>query len=94
MVPQNASFDKYLPSWSQLDDPEGFAGPWGPRTTEPRAACYNFTQFRPATVRHECNWNGPSWPFETSKMIAGMANLLIDYPEQSAVNKTGFMEQK
>jgi hypothetical protein len=26
-------------------------------------------------------------------MISGMASLLIDYPDQTAVNKTSFMQQ-
>ena len=30
--------------------------------------------------RHDDNWNGPSWPFETSKMLTGYANLLNDFP--------------
>ena len=41
-----AAFTKYLPAWKQLSDPQGFAAPWGPRTAELRAPCYNFTQFR------------------------------------------------
>ena len=39
----------------------------------------------------ECNWNGPSWPFETSKLITGMASLLLDYPPQSAVTPADFI---
>jgi hypothetical protein len=27
-----------------------------------------------------CRWDGPSWPYETSQTLTGLANLLIDYP--------------
>eukprot|EP01051_Picozoa_sp_SAG22_P018309 SAG22_NODE_3045_length_1990_cov_1.758858_3_plen_38_part_00 len=29
--------------WSSLFDPDGFAGPFGLRTAERRAACYNYS---------------------------------------------------
>lgn len=35
---------------------------------------------------HECNWNGPSWPYETSRVLTAMANLLNNYPSQTAVD--------
>ncbi len=40
------------------------------------------TQYRydQATGRPECQWNGPSWPFQTSQALTGLANLLDDYP--------------
>ena len=80
-------------AWQQLSDPQGFRAKWGPRTTELRAPCYNYTQFKSPTTRHECNWNGPTWPFETSKLISGMASLLLDYPTQAVVTREAFMEQ-
>ena len=79
-----SSAAKYAAAFEQLADPQGFAGPWGVRTCELRAPCYNYTQFRPATQRHECNWNGPSWPYETCKALTGLANLLNDYPAAAA----------
>lgn len=60
----------------QAIDPEGFAAEWGPRTAERRSPYYNFTCDSPST------WNAPSWPFETCKLLAGLANLLNDYPPQ------------
>jgi hypothetical protein len=85
------SFEKFVPSWKQVSDPNGFAAPFGPRTVELRTPCYNFTQFRSWSTRHECNWNGPSWPFETSKLLTGMASLLLDYPAQTSVKAADFM---
>ena len=43
---------------------------WGPRTCERRSPCYNFS------TEAQCNWHGSSWPFETSKTLTGLANLL------------------
>ena len=34
---------------------------------------------RRSTGLRECQWNGPSWPFQTSEALTGMANLLDDY---------------
>ncbi len=76
----------YSRAWAQLWDPQGFYAPWGPRTAERRHPCYNYT------VAHECTWNGPSWPYETSRLLAGLANLLQDYPPQSVVGPADFWE--
>ena len=66
-------------AWSQLLDPQGFASAYGPTTAERRSPWF----------MHEagncCRWDGPSWPFATSQTLTGMANLLDDYPAQSAV---------
>jgi hypothetical protein len=34
-----------------------------------------------------CHWDGPTWPFDTSMILTGLANLLQDYPAQSFVTK-------
>jgi hypothetical protein len=60
----------------QLRDPAGFGAAWGPRTCERRSPCYNFS------TEAQCNWHGSSWPFETSKTLSGLANLLQGYPPQ------------
>ena len=66
----------YLPpaahdiAWSQLFDPNGFAGRYGPTTAERRSPRFRFT------FPHECLWNGPSWPFATTQTLVAMANLL------------------
>ncbi|MER5641146.1 RICIN domain-containing protein [Kitasatospora sp. NPDC002227] len=48
-------------------------------------------QASPAVQHHDdtncCHWNGPSWPFDTSAILTGMANLLQDYPAQGYVTK-------
>ena len=46
---------KYASAFRQLEDAEGFGAAWGPRTTERRSSCYNFSNSA------QCNWNGGSW---------------------------------
>ncbi|HEY3818483.1 MAG TPA: discoidin domain-containing protein [Polyangiaceae bacterium] len=45
----------------------------------------------PAVQNHDdtdcCHWDGPTWPFDTSMILTGLANLLQDYPAQSFVTK-------
>ncbi|MES2739909.1 MAG: RICIN domain-containing protein [Pseudomonadota bacterium] len=70
----------------QLFDPQGFAATYGPTTAERRSRWYY----------HEanngcCRWNGPSWPYETSQVLTGVANLLIDYPAQPVVNAGDYL---
>jgi hypothetical protein len=57
--------------FSQLFDPQGFAAPWGLRTAERRAACYNYS------FTHGDCWTGPSWPYETARVLTAAANVLL-----------------
>eukprot|EP00929_Paragymnodinium_shiwhaense_P095082 TRINITY_DN56042_c0_g1_i1.p1 TRINITY_DN56042_c0_g1~~TRINITY_DN56042_c0_g1_i1.p1 ORF type:complete len:246 (+),score=14.70 TRINITY_DN56042_c0_g1_i1:73-738(+) len=66
--------------WRQLFDDHGFAARWGLRTAELRSQCYNYSY-----VHRDC-WNGPSWPYETARVLTGAANLLNDYPDQTALS--------
>jgi hypothetical protein len=67
----------YLPearfdvAWTQLMDPKGFFAPFGPTTVEQRDP-----RFAIAYTGHECQWNGPSWPYSTSITLTALANLL------------------
>ena len=47
---------------------------------------YYMRQFRydGATGLAECQWNGPTWPFQTTQALTGMANLLHDYHQDVA----------
>ena len=67
----------YEVAWKQLMDPKGFQAPFGPTTAEQR-----HPGFRISYTGHECQWNGPSWPFATSITLTAMANVLHDYPQQ------------
>ena len=72
-------FDSLIPSerapaffamWDQLFDDNCFQAPYGLRTAELRHECYNYS------YDHGDCWNGPSWPFETARVLTGAANLL------------------
>ncbi|HEX5400338.1 MAG TPA: discoidin domain-containing protein [Verrucomicrobiae bacterium] len=75
---------KYNSAWTHLLSPKDFAGPYGLRTVEPSYQYY-MKQYRYAWVdgkrKPECQWNGPSWPFDTTLVLEGMANLLNDYTQ-------------
>lgn len=73
-------------AWKQLMDPQGFFAPFGPTTAEQR-----HPGFKVAYEGHECQWNGPSWPFATSVTLTAMANVLHDYP-QDALSKADYLK--
>lgn len=73
-------------AWKQLMDPQGFHAPFGPTTAEQRSP-----DFKIAYSGHECQWNGPGWPFATSMTLTAMANLLDNYA-QKAVNRQDYFD--
>ena len=83
LVPANQGYEV---AWSQLMDPNGFYAPFGPTTTEQR-----HPGFRVSYEGHECQWNGPSWPFATSQTLTALANVMNDYP-QDAITKEDYFD--
>src|SRR5690606_21430980 len=79
--------EEHSAAWRQVLMPEGFYAPYGLTTTEQRNPGYQL-----AYEGHECQWNGPSWPFATSITLTGMINLLNDY-QQSEINSRDFLDQ-
>ena len=73
-------------AWKQLMDPKGFYAPFGPTTAEQR-----HPQFAISYQGHECQWDGPSWPFATAVTLTGMANLLNNY-QQNAVTRGDYFD--
>lgn len=67
-------------------DPEGFFAPFGPTTAEQR-----HPGFRVAYQGHECQWNGPSWPYATAQTLTALANVLNDYP-QTDISKQDYFK--
>ena len=47
-------------------------------------------QYRYEGTQEECQWNGPIWPFQTTQVLTGMANLL-DHYRQSVVTRSDYM---
>lgn len=69
---------KYAAAWKHVTDRNEFAGPHGLRTIGPKFEFY-MKQYRYLGTAPECQWNGPSWPFQTTQVLLGMANVLNGY---------------
>ncbi|HUU09739.1 MAG TPA: glycosyl hydrolase family 65 protein [Phycisphaerae bacterium] len=76
----------YAVAWKQVMDPKGFHAPYGPTTAEQR-----HPKFAVSYQGHECQWNGPSWPYATSVTLTAMANLL-NGPPQTAVGRKDYLD--
>lgn len=76
----------YESAWTQLMDPDGFFAPYGPTTAEQRHPAFTISY-----TGHECQWNGPSWPFATSITLTALANVLHDYP-QSHISREDYFQ--
>jgi hypothetical protein len=78
-------------AWAHVLAASEFAGSHGLRTVEPSYPRY-LKQYRyeNASGMPECQWNGPSWPFQTSQVLTGLANLLDDYP-QTIIGKADYL---
>ena len=66
-----APVDGHAADWAQLADAEGFAARYGLTFPERRAP-----GFALAYKGHECQWNGPSWPYSTSVALTAYLNDL------------------
>jgi hypothetical protein len=58
-------------AWGQLADPRGFLAEHGLTTAEQR-----HPRFSLSYEGHECQWNGPSWPYATAVTLTALATLL------------------
>jgi Mannosylglycerate hydrolase MGH1-like glycoside hydrolase domain/NedA-like, galactose-binding domain/Glycosyl hydrolase family 65, C-terminal domain len=78
-LPDNSA--KYNSAWANLMDTTKFLGRYGLRTDEPSYQYY-MRQYRYAGAHPECQWNGPSWPFQETQVLEAMANLLNNYSQK------------
>lgn len=74
----------YAVAWKQLMDENGFSAPFGPTTAEQRAPGFTVSY-----QGHECQWNGPSWPYATSVTLTALANLL-NGPAQETISSKDY----
>ena len=81
-IPDNG----YEKAWLQLMDKDGFYSPFGPTTAEQRHPEF-CSEHEGQSI--DCYWDGPSWPFETSKCLTAMANLLCNY-DQNIITKEDY----
>ncbi len=70
---------------AELLDPQGFAASFGPTTAERRSRWFDYQ------AQTCCHWDGPSWPYETSQTLTGLANLLQDYPGQATITRADYL---
>jgi len=82
-LPDNST--KYNAAWKHLMDTTKFLGKYGLRTNEPSYQYY-MRQIGHFGKYPACQWNGPSWPYQTTQVIGGMANLLNGYTQNSIHN--------
>lgn len=85
---------RHASAWSHLLSGAELGGAAGMRTVEPSYPNY-MRQYRweggtYAGGLRECQWNGPIWPFQTTQVLLGMANLL-DHYQQDVVTRTDWM---
>lgn len=77
---------RYSTAWKLLMDPRHFRAPFGPTSADQA-----HPGFQISYQGHECQWNGPSWPFATSITLTAAANLLNDYT-QSYFSKADYLD--
>jgi len=71
--------------WAQLADPKGFAARYGITFPERRAP-----GFQLAYKGHECQWNGPSWPYSTTVALTAYMNDLHTTKDAQVRAKSNF----
>ncbi|MYL99250.1 glycogen debranching protein [Novosphingobium sp. FGD1] len=89
LVPDEA---RYSAAWSHLLDPNSLAGKAGMRTVE-KGYEYYMRQYRYLGTAPECQWNGPIWPYQTTQVLTGMANLLDHYEARGPVTRSVWMQE-
>lgn len=72
-------------AWKHVTDTNYLLGFHGLRTNEPSYEYY-FRQFVWYEGQRGSQWNGPSWPYQSSQVITGMANLLQNYNQHQVTN--------
>lgn len=72
-------------AWAQIHDEAGFMAPFGLTTAERR-----HPEFRTHGCC-KCEWDGAVWPFSTSQVLTGMANLLNNY-DQDIIQKKHYFD--
>lgn len=72
----------YNAAWMHILDTTNLLGRFGLRTNEPSYQYY-FKQFVFFEGQRGSQWNGPSWPYQTSQAITAMANFLNNYHQKT-----------
>ncbi len=84
-----ADSPKYSMAWKHVTDTSQLLGAFGLRTNEPSYQYY-FKQFLFYQGQRGSQWNGPSWPYQSSQVITAMANLLNNY-KQNVISSSDYV---
>lgn len=87
-LPSNTK--KFNAAWRHVIDTSHLLGQYGLRTNEPSYEHY-FKQFVIYMGQRGSQWNGPSWPYQTSQVLTGMANMLNNY-RQDVITTTDYLK--
>ena len=78
---------KYSKAWEKVMDTTGFYAPYGLTVCERSHPFFTIDY-----TGHECQWNGPSWPYATTQTLKGMSVLLNNYSNTGGVSKDDYYE--
>ncbi|EOA85281.1 hypothetical protein ACJQWK_07263 [Exserohilum turcicum] len=81
---------EYAQAWTHVLNSSQLSGPAGLRTVEPSYE-YFMRQYRYEGTHPECQWNGPTWPYQYTQVLTGLANFLDHY---SIGAKTGVINSE
>ena len=80
----------YNAAWNHIIDSTQLLGKFGLRTNEPSYQYY-LKQFLLFQGQPGSQWNGPSWPYQTSQALTGMANFLNNY-DQNVITNSDYLK--
>ncbi len=85
--------DIYIQAWKKIKNAGVFYASYGPRTISKQSPYYMLETRTPGAEPGlgECEWNGPSWPYQTSQVLMAMANILNKY-NQDIFDKTDYFD--
>jgi hypothetical protein len=77
-------------AWRHITDTSHLLGHYGFRTNEPSYEHY-FKQFVWYEGQRGSQWNGPSWPYQSSQALTAMANFLNHY-QQAVISPADYVK--
>jgi hypothetical protein len=84
LPPKGKGYEK---AWELIKTNDGFNAPYGLTTAE-----QSHPKFIISYTGHECQWNGPVWPYATSITLKALANVINNY-SQDVVTKADYFYQ-
>jgi hypothetical protein len=82
---------KFNAAWKHVIDTNNLLGPYGFRTNEPSYEYY-FKQFVWFEGQRGSQWNGPSWPYQSSQCLTAMANMLNNYKNDVVITPSDYLK--